>query len=238
MTDLVDQMFPPINRKWAPEYTDFNYWRTPIPDIELPELSPTPPSPSLSASGRSDASMQSTLSRLRHFSLGRSLSRAQSPDGSSSLSSKDSPSDILPDNHNNNYNHDNTTPNNKHIRSAASLDRFGAYLPSLGSTDGMSILRKPREEEEEVVFVPNGWGTAGYRKGRPGSMPGSLDLTPNIQDPRWFEDDSGDDLAGGGDERGEGSEINHNNYSEEQGTEQTFDDDLIATGEMENVPYL
>ncbi|KIY46600.1 LNS2-domain-containing protein, partial [Fistulina hepatica ATCC 64428] len=30
MTDLVDQMFPPINRKWAPEYTDFKYWRPPM----------------------------------------------------------------------------------------------------------------------------------------------------------------------------------------------------------------
>ncbi|KPV78142.1 uncharacterized protein RHOBADRAFT_32780, partial [Rhodotorula graminis WP1] len=31
MTDLVDQMFPPINRSAAPEYTDFNYWRAPLP---------------------------------------------------------------------------------------------------------------------------------------------------------------------------------------------------------------
>ncbi|KDQ29727.1 hypothetical protein PLEOSDRAFT_1009219, partial [Pleurotus ostreatus PC15] len=30
MTDLVDQMFPPIHRKWAAEYTDFNYWKVPI----------------------------------------------------------------------------------------------------------------------------------------------------------------------------------------------------------------
>ena len=27
MTDLIDQMFPPINRKWASEDTDFNYWK-------------------------------------------------------------------------------------------------------------------------------------------------------------------------------------------------------------------
>ncbi|KAJ1308894.1 hypothetical protein OPQ81_004581 [Rhizoctonia solani] len=47
MTDLVDQMFPPVHRRWAPEYTDFNFWRTPLPEIELPDLSP--PSPALSA---------------------------------------------------------------------------------------------------------------------------------------------------------------------------------------------
>ncbi|EEB86661.1 hypothetical protein MPER_16304, partial [Moniliophthora perniciosa FA553] len=29
---LVDQMFPPINRKWAPEFTDFNYWKMPVQD--------------------------------------------------------------------------------------------------------------------------------------------------------------------------------------------------------------
>ena len=66
MTDLVDQMFPPIHRKWAAEYTDFNYWKAPIMDIALPDLSP--PSPALSA--RSDTSNQSTLSRLKNFSLG------------------------------------------------------------------------------------------------------------------------------------------------------------------------
>ncbi|KAJ3569096.1 hypothetical protein NP233_g5276 [Leucocoprinus birnbaumii] len=65
MTDLVDQMFPPIHKKWAPEYTDFNYWKIPVPDYPLPEL--TPPSPTLSA--RSDTSNQSTLAKLRNFRL-------------------------------------------------------------------------------------------------------------------------------------------------------------------------
>ena len=65
MTDLVDQMFPPINRKMAAEFTDFNYWRTPIQEFPLPDLSP--PSPALSA--RSDTSNQSTFARLRNFSL-------------------------------------------------------------------------------------------------------------------------------------------------------------------------
>ncbi|GJJ07183.1 hypothetical protein Clacol_001383 [Clathrus columnatus] len=211
MTDLVDQMFPPINRKWTPEYTDFNYWRTPIPELELPELVPTPPSPSLSASARSDTSMQSTFSRLRHFSLGRS-SRAQSPDRVSSLSSngtsKDTPQDTL-------YT---TNNNNKHIRSAASLDRFGSFLPN----------------QDEIVFVPNDWNANRQPKRRPGSMPGSLDLTPGLQDPRWLEDEEGDsgDEGSGNDE----PESDHDGYTEDQGAEQTFDDDLIATGEMENVP--
>ncbi|KAG8893182.1 hypothetical protein FRC01_013742, partial [Tulasnella sp. 417] len=47
MTDLVDQMFPPVHKKWATEFTDFNYWRDLLPDVDLPELDP--PSPALSA---------------------------------------------------------------------------------------------------------------------------------------------------------------------------------------------
>ncbi|GAA5888764.1 hypothetical protein JCM6882_002843 [Rhodosporidiobolus microsporus] len=73
MTDLVDQMFPPINRKTAPDFTDFNYWRTPLPAIDIPELAP--PSPALSA--RSDQST-SRLSLGRLGNLASSLSRRSS----------------------------------------------------------------------------------------------------------------------------------------------------------------
>lgn len=73
MTDLVDQMFPPINRKTAPDFTDFNFWRAPAAVFEFPDLSP--PSPALSA--RSDSS-----SRLPSFprlnSIASSLSRRSS----------------------------------------------------------------------------------------------------------------------------------------------------------------
>ncbi|GEM06033.1 lipin 1 [Rhodotorula toruloides] len=75
MTDLVDQMFPPINRTNAPEYTDFNFWRAPLPafDIDIPELAP--PSPALSA--RSDQST-SRISLSRLGNLASSLSRRSS----------------------------------------------------------------------------------------------------------------------------------------------------------------
>lgn len=72
MTDLVDQMFPPITAKEEkeprkPEFNDFNYWRPAIVDVELPEddeLLGTPPvSPALSArSGRSLRSVRSVTS--------------------------------------------------------------------------------------------------------------------------------------------------------------------------------
>ncbi|KAF8274415.1 Lipin/Ned1/Smp2-domain-containing protein [Lactarius quietus] len=65
MTDLVDQMFPPITRKWDNEFTDSNFWKAPLADFPLPDL--TPPSPALSA--RSDSSNKSAFARLRNFSL-------------------------------------------------------------------------------------------------------------------------------------------------------------------------
>jgi phosphatidate phosphatase LPIN len=73
MNDLVDQMFPPINVKTKTniEFSAFNYWRAPIPTIDIPELSP--PSPTLSA--KSGAS-----SMVRGFSLSltsRSSSKAK-----------------------------------------------------------------------------------------------------------------------------------------------------------------
>lgn len=43
MTDLVDQTFPPIHRKWTPEFTDFNYWKIPLQEYALPDLSPFHP---------------------------------------------------------------------------------------------------------------------------------------------------------------------------------------------------
>ncbi|KAH9998460.1 Lipin/Ned1/Smp2-domain-containing protein [Russula compacta] len=77
MTDLVDQMFPPITHKWESEFTDHNYWKAPLAEFPLPVI--TPPSPALSA--RSDTSNQSAFARLRNFSL---PSRGRNMDVSSS----------------------------------------------------------------------------------------------------------------------------------------------------------
>lgn len=49
LTDLVDQIFPPINRVMDEEYNDWNYWKAPVIDIDIPELDiplePTSPKP-------------------------------------------------------------------------------------------------------------------------------------------------------------------------------------------------
>lgn len=81
MTDLVDQMFPPITQRSSekktgkPEFSDFNYWRPQITDFELPpddELLPTPPvSPTLSA--RSGRSVRSVTGSVRSATSGVAL---------------------------------------------------------------------------------------------------------------------------------------------------------------------
>lgn len=85
MTDLVDQMFPPINRKTAPDFTDFNFWRAPVPQFELPDLSP--PSPALSA--RSDSSR---IGFPRLGSIASSLSRRSSKGALADGASSNAPS--------------------------------------------------------------------------------------------------------------------------------------------------
>lgn len=87
LNDLVNEVFPPVKTKAKPEYTDFNYWREPVPDIQLPDLSP--PSPALSA--RSDASARSGLSYIgRLAGLGRRSSRVDNTTRPSSPTSNPS----------------------------------------------------------------------------------------------------------------------------------------------------
>lgn len=49
LNDLVDQMFPPINRVIDEAFNDWNYWKAPVMDIDIPELDiplePTSPKP-------------------------------------------------------------------------------------------------------------------------------------------------------------------------------------------------
>lgn len=48
LNDMVDQIFPPINKTISEEFNDYNYWKAPIANIEIPELedeSPIPTSP-------------------------------------------------------------------------------------------------------------------------------------------------------------------------------------------------
>ncbi|KAG6896632.1 hypothetical protein C0992_007038 [Termitomyces sp. T32_za158] len=151
MTDLVDQMFPPIHRKWTPEFTDFNYWKTPVQDFPLPDLSP--PSPALSA--RSDTS---TLARLRNFSL---VSGRQS----STPVSRASPS---PDEH---------RGRSSHLRQMSSLERLSSTLGwNQMSNDGRRSASPASLYDSDDEGASDGEG--GHKRERRRSMtsmPGTLD---------------------------------------------------------------
>ena len=234
MTDLVDQMFPPINRKWAPDYTDFNYWRPPVQEFPLPDL--TPPSPALSA--RSDTSTQSTLARLRNFSLvgtRQSSIPVKLPVPSTEVVGYRS----------------------SHLRQMSSFERLGSQLvaltqsPSYAAEDGSGSGSYPSQssgsasstylDSEDEADV----GEDGELKKRRRTRSTSISSMPGSLDDMHFE------LDGEGEEEGEGEgeEEREGEYREEGGygydgeneevaAEKAFDEDFLATGEMQNVPFL
>lgn len=202
MTDLVDQMFPPIHRKWTPEYTDFNYWKTPVPDYPLPDLSP--PSPTLSA--RSDTSNQSTLARLRNFSL---VGGRQANVPKAMTSSERSP-DLLK------------------MSSFERLSNTLTFSGSLRSTPRRSLSPgsmssttfADSDDEEEFDYDEEGKRRRRQRTRSMTSMPGSLEDMP-------LDDEPDQDISD-----------MENGMIDDEVAEEAFDEDLLATGEMQNVPFL
>ncbi|KAJ8661333.1 hypothetical protein O0I10_003083 [Lichtheimia ornata] len=96
LNDLVDQIFPPINRAITEEFSDWNYWKQPLPEINIPELNedapPTPTSPKPvpikpdpSAALPSETVVESDAQKRKQRGILRSFtSRSNSTDTSSS----------------------------------------------------------------------------------------------------------------------------------------------------------
>ncbi|KAG5639717.1 hypothetical protein H0H81_005900 [Sphagnurus paluster] len=211
MTDLVDQMFPPIHRKWMPEFTDFNFWKAPVQDYPLPDLSP--PSPALSA--RSDGSSRSTLARLRNFSLvgGRQGTR---------MSARPEEQERR----------------NSHLRQISSFEKLSNTL-GFSQTAAVTNVRRSASPESSAYDSEDDEGEEGLdadgkrrrreRRRSMTSMPGTLDEMHFGMDEEEEEEDEEEDDNGDGDESEE--------MDEEVGDE-AFDEDLLAAGEMKNVPFL
>ncbi|KAF9057891.1 Lipin/Ned1/Smp2-domain-containing protein [Panaeolus papilionaceus] len=213
MTDLVELMFPPIHRKWAPEFTDFNFWKAPIQDFPLPDLSP--PSPALSA--RSDTSNQSTLARLRNFSLGGNANVQRQNSMSSTADGQDEGSDRDP------Y-------RNSHLRQMSSLERLSSTLGfgyGRSTSPGSSSSYASSDDEDDEIGV-DGHRRKRERRRSMTSMPGSLD---DMQ----FDDEEEEEEH---EEQGEGDPDYEEDAGNDLGEEESYDDDLLATGEMQNVPFL
>lgn len=198
MTDLVDQMFPPIHRKWAPEFTDVNFWRPLVGEYDLPE-DLAPPSPALSA--RSDASGQTRLSRLRNFSLlsgSAPLPNAISVSAVSRIST--------------------TTPNGHSRHTSASS--------SLASESILEENERRRRRE-------------GQRRLSNASIPGTLEgfhLDDDDDEDGDEEDEGGEDEAEDEEDEEEEEEEDEEEYEDKD--EEDEYDELLATGEMDKVPFL
>ncbi|KAG0698677.1 Lipin/Ned1/Smp2-domain-containing protein [Suillus ampliporus] len=219
MTDIVDQMFPPIHRKWAAEFTDFNYWKMPVQEFALPDL--TPPSPALSA--RSDTSNQSALTRLRNFSL---VGRRQSRE----MKQFSLPPPVIARE---------GTPNrtmglrSSHLRQMSSLERLSSGLAAL--TQSSSSSGFDSRSSSSSTFLDSDDEDAeveedGVRKRRPRST--SMTSMPGTLDDAQFGMDGEDEVGYEYDGEPESGE------NEEEAAEEAFDEDFLATGEMKNVPFL
>lgn len=198
MADLVDQVYPPVHRKWAQEYTDLNYWRTPMANVDIPDL--RPPSPALSA--RSNTS--SRLSTIRNFTLGLPGSRSSLVP---SMSGSNTP------------NGNGEDKNGRPIRPTSPLVSAAFTAESLSEDDDFNLSRSPTETH---------------------SMPGSLPGSPEPDSGSWMPSRGHDEDYD--QEEGETEEPEQEDEwpaaAKSPPGEDEFDDDLLATGEMENVPFL
>lgn len=229
-------MFPPVHRRFAPEYTDFNYWRPTIDAFEIPDLTPQPASPALSAASDTSGRM-SMLGRLA--GLGRKSSRQTVGSGggeddkrgqgpaspstrpSSPLSTSigrddsdyDDDEDAISDRGDfmNQEQQDHQQQHRAHSMPGSFDDRSSQFMG-----DDFFDQRGFQRYKEAQNDRPDG----GRGQGRDGQD--HVDLN---SDQEGDDDDDDDD-----DDYQQGSE-DDDVYPE------MFDDDLLATGEMSKVPY-
>ncbi|KAJ3904324.1 nuclear elongation and deformation protein 1 [Lentinula edodes] len=228
MTDLVDQMFPPIHRKWAPEFTDFNFWKPPMQEFPLPDFSP--PSPALSA--RSDSS---TFARIRNFSLvGTRQNNIPKVAAAVAAASSRALDDEQP-------------LRNMKLQQMSSFERLSSTLGFSGNGSSSSVLKDRRSDSPDTRSYSSssyagsededdddGWnGGRRERRRSTTSMPGSLEDMNfgNDDDEEYVHDDPNDDYNEEYDPHGE-DEV------DEVAADDAFDEDLLAAGEMKNVPFL
>jgi len=234
MTDLVDQMFPPIHRQFDAHFTDFNYWKAPVQEYELPDF--TPPSPALSA--RSDTSNQSTLARLRNLSL----MGTRQTSGTRQFSLP--PPVTADDGQGKSERGRQIGTRDSHLRQMSSLERFtntlSAFAPSSSSTAASptassSTFYDSGDEDEGADYADLEGQKRTRKKVRRESMPGSLPGSQGGSDNEMIDEEHEHDE---GDEGDEGDDDYGYDGEEDEEAEHAFDDDLFATGEMKSVPFL
>ncbi|KAF4601713.1 hypothetical protein EYR40_004912 [Pleurotus pulmonarius] len=225
MTDLVDQMFPPIHRKWAAEYTDFNYWKAPIQEFSLPDLSP--PSPALSA--RSDTSNQSTLARIRNFSLVGSRQPTLVPTRENAEAEEQG----------------NLSRRSSRLIQMSSFERLSNTLSNFTQTSSGGDKRRSMspmshssssntyadsdDEYDEDAEDPAHRRRRDRRRSMT-SMPGSLD------DEQFGFDEEDEEDEGEGSEEYDSEGMTQED--QDAAAERALDEDVMKVAEMDDIPYL
>ncbi|KAI8380073.1 Lipin/Ned1/Smp2-domain-containing protein [Blakeslea trispora] len=171
LTDLVDQIFPPINRVEDEEFNDWNYWKPPKLEIDIPELDipleptspkPKPIKPDVSALPPSSvvASSSSSTSRslLRSFT-GGSQASLQKPQRKYSISSNTSHDELSPQSSPRQLASDNQLTSDQRAMTSLSTSptsssimnkmRFTLSRTFLSSNDPGKTNQKPNQKPEE-----------------------------------------------------------------------------------------
>jgi len=122
---------------------------------------------------------------------------------------------------------------NSHLRQMSSFERLSNtlsnFIPSTSSNTTSHIaLSSVLDSGDEGKEIDLEWQAGGMIRVCRNSMPGSL--LGNLDNKKDEHDH--------GDEEGEGSEVEDDYGYNAELEEQTFDDDIFATGEMENMPFL
>ncbi len=124
-----------------------------------------------------------------------------------------------------------------HLRQMSSLERLSSTLASLRQT--ASVVSSPGtltptsedsgSEDDEDLDVEKGTRHRRRRRRSVSSMPGSLPgSSSSDEDIEFGVDDS----------EHEGDGYGYDGENEEEAAEEAFDEDFLATGEMESVPFL
>lgn len=193
-----------------------------MPDFEFPELTAAaPPSPTLSA--RSDVSTQSRLSRLRNFSLLTSRPQEFVPPSVKPRASYNQ--------HQRGFSGQVRGPNGNGA-GALAISGHNRHT-SAGSTMGFSRSNSGS---------PNSFGNGNANR-LTAAMPGSFEGFQLDDEEEEEEDDDDDEEDEDDDEEGEDEEEGeYDDYDEEHQElelqHEDFDDELLATGAMDKVPFL
>lgn len=209
MANLVDETFPPVNRSSQPAFNDWNYWRPALPNVELPDLTPQPVSPALSA--RSDSSRMSVF---RVGALAGALSKRSSRVG-------------LKSNSQDNYSNEGTkSPLSTSPRSTSPSPlhvvhtQDGLHVPGENSEE--SDTRRRRRERTESM--PGSFEEESYLS----QLRDSTELNPDNRSVHSFR--QGDEREGEDGDDEEGSE------GDEEDNDNTLEDDDLPDIDFGSVP--